>query len=159
MEFDIIDFEKSVGPWLGRTVKLVDYHMHEAFKAADLDLTKEQMVVLKKLHKQDGRNQNELAFLTYRDKSSLARLLTKMERKKYIRREQSTHDRRVKQVFLTEIGKTIYSQTRPVIKELIDKMERNISFEDKEKMIGLLKKVQANFEPALTFNKGLTNID
>lgn len=152
-EFDIIDFETSIGPWLGRTMKLVDYHMQEAFQSAGLDLTKEQMVVLKKLDEQDGLNQNELAFLTYRDKSSLARLLSKMELKKYIKREQSAHDKRVNQVFLTKEGKAIYSKTRPVIKKLIDKMEQNISFEEKEWMISLLQKVQVNFEPELTFDK------
>lgn len=149
----LIDFEKSIGPWMGRTMKIVDYHMHEAFHNAGLDLTKEQMVVLKKLHEQDGLNQNELAYLTYRDKSSLARLLSKMERKKYIKREQGAQDKRVNQVFLTEVGKAIYIQTRPVIKQLIDKMERNISFEEKERMITLLQKVQVNFEPKLTFKK------
>ena len=74
-----IDFENSIGPWLGRTMKMLDYHMLETFQNAGLDLTKEQMVILKKLHFEDGLNQNELAFLTYRNKSSLARLLLKMK--------------------------------------------------------------------------------
>ncbi|MEP3209257.1 MAG: MarR family transcriptional regulator [Maribacter sp.] len=148
-----IDFERSIGPWLGRTMKLLDYHMHEALQSAGLDLTKEQMVVLKKLHQKDGLNQNELAFLTYRDKSSLARLLSKMERKKYIIRKQSTDDKRVNQVFLTKTGRATYLKTRPVIKKLINKMEQNISTEEKVQMIDLLQKVQVNFEPELTFNK------
>ncbi len=146
-----IDFEKSIGPWLGRTMKLVDYHMNESFANAGLDLTKEQMVVLKKLDENDGLNQNELAFLTYRDKSSLARLLTKMESKKYIRRKQSVDDKRMNQVFLTSEGKKVYNKTRPVIKELIDKMERNINDKEKGQMITLLKKVQRNFEEEITF--------
>lgn len=146
-----IDFEKSIGPWLGRTMKLVDYHMNESFTNAGLDLTKEQMVVLKKLDENDGLNQNELAFLTYRDKSSLTRLLTKMESKKYITRRQNVEDKREKQVFLTSEGKKVYDRTRPVIKALIDKMERNVSVEEKKEMIVLLKKVQENFEPGITF--------
>jgi DNA-binding MarR family transcriptional regulator len=147
----VVDFEKSIGPWLGRTMKMVDYHMAIAFENAGLDLTKEQMVILKKLHDQDGLNQNELAFLTYRDKSSLARLLTKMESKKYIERKQSKEDKRVNQVFLTTYGKAVYSETRPIIKVLIDKMERNISTEQKKQMIGLLQKVQENFKPESAF--------
>ena len=146
-----IDFERSIGPWLGRTMKQVDYHMNESFANTGLDLTKEQMVVLKKLDENDGLNQNELAFLTYRDKSSLARLLTKMESKKYILRRQSEADKRVNQVFLTPEGKKVYDRTRPVIKELIDKMERNISLKEKDQMIALLKKIQENFEPGITF--------
>lgn len=130
-------------------MKLVDYHMNEAFENAGLDLTKEQMVVLKKLEERDGLNQNELAYLTYRNKSSLARLLAKMESKQYIRRKQARTDKRMNQVFLTEQGKTVYQKTRPVIQGLITKMERNISTEEKDDMIALLKRVQRNFEPMM----------
>ena len=140
-----IDFEKSIGPWLGKTVKLVDYHMHEAFSEAKLDLTKEQMVVLKKLHVKDGLNQNELAFLTYRDKSSLARLLSKMESKNYITRKQSNEDRRSNEVFLTDAGRGVYKKARPVIKKLIDNMEYGITEEEKQQIIHILRRVQANF--------------
>ena len=77
----VVDLENSVGPWIGKTTKIVDYYLHEALQQHGLDLTKEQMIVLKKLHQKDGLNQNELASLTWRDKSSLARLLTKMERR------------------------------------------------------------------------------
>ena len=140
-----IDFEKSIGPWLGKTVKLVDYHMHEAFNKAKLDLTKEQMVVLKKLNTEDGLSQNELAFLTYRDKSSLARLLSKMESKNYITREQCAEDKRSNKIFLTDVGKAVYKKTRPVIKNLIDSMEHGITEEEKQQVIRILKKVQSNF--------------
>ncbi len=76
-----IDFEASIAPWLGKTTKIVDYYIHEAMNARGLDLTKEQMIVLKKLHDCDGLPQSELAFLTLRNKSTLTRLLVKMERK------------------------------------------------------------------------------
>jgi DNA-binding MarR family transcriptional regulator len=141
-----IDFERSIGPWLGRTMKMVDYHMLETFQKAGLDLTKEQMVILKKLHYQDGLNQNELAFLTYRDKSSLARLLFKMEDKGYIIRKQNIEDKRINEVFLTEVGRKVYEKTRPVIKDLIMLMEAGIAEEEKQQIINTLKKVQKNFE-------------
>ncbi len=140
-----IDFENSIGPWIGKTIKIVDYHMHEAMARHGLDLSKEQMIVLKKLTERDGLNQNELAFLTYRDKSSLARLLSKMEQKNYIFRKQNSEDKRINEVFLTDTGKSIYQKTRPVIKEIIDTMEQDITQEEKKLVIGILKKVQGNF--------------
>jgi len=139
-----IDFEKSVGPWLGRTVKMVDYHLQEAFQNAGLDLTKEQMVVLKKLHEQDGLNQNELAFLTFRDKSSLARLLSKMEKKQYIIRKQHIEDKRINNVFLTEHGKAIFTKTRPSVQNVIDLIENGVSASEKNQIITILKKIQTN---------------
>jgi DNA-binding MarR family transcriptional regulator len=140
-----IDFETSIAPWLGKTAKIVDYYIHEALCEKDLNLTKEQMIVLKKLHDRDGLPQNELAFLTLRDKSSLTRLLVKMEKKEYIIRKQSITDKRINNVFLTDLGKEIFKKTRPIIKNIIDTMEQNISVVDKQQMIKLLQKIQFNF--------------
>lgn len=140
-----IDFETSIGPWLGRTVKMVDYHLQEAFDSYGVDLTKEQMVVLKKLFEQDGINQNELASLTYRDKSSLARLLSKMEAKNYIKRVQSEEDKRNNEIFITPHGTKTFKDTRPIIQEIIDTMENGLDQDDKLLIISVLKKVQNNF--------------
>lgn len=140
-----IDFENSIGPWLGKTVKIVDYFLQESLNKVDLNLTKEQMIVLKKLHDQDGLNQNELAFLTIRNKSSLTRLLTKMEHKNYITRKQSVEDKRINRVFVTQLGREIFQKTIPVMSQLIDRMENNISDSEKLQIIKILKKIQLNF--------------
>ena len=145
MNSNEIDFENSIGPWLGKTVKILDFFVQEYFNKAQLDLTKEQMVVLKKLSFEDGLNQNELAFLTLRNKSSLTRLLSKMETKEYIKREQDSSDKRIKRVFITEKGKAIFQKSRPVIKNIITRIEDNISEKEKQEMIKTLKKIQSNF--------------
>lgn len=140
-----VDFEKSIAPWLGKTMKIVDFYIHEAMQLQAIDLSKEQMIALKKLHDHDGLHQSELAFLTLRNKSSLTRLLVKMENKNYIIRKQSKNDKRVNKVFLTDLGREIFKKTRPLIKDIIDKMEKNITSSEKEQMIQLLKKIQFNF--------------
>ncbi|MBT8305960.1 MAG: MarR family transcriptional regulator [Maribacter sp.] len=142
---EYIDFENSIGPWLGKTSKIVDYYLHELLLKHGLDLSKEQMITLKKLHDKDGLNQNELAFLTFRDKSSLARLLSKMEKKNYIQRKQSKEDKRINEVFLTSKGKAVFKQSKPAIREFIATMEHNITSEERKHMINILKKIQFNF--------------
>lgn len=139
-----IDFENSIVPWLGRTIKVIDYAFQELLNHYNIDLTKEQMVVLKKLHDKDGLNQNELAFLTLRNKSSLTRLLSKMENKKYILRRQSKTDKRVNNVYLTTLGKAIFSKTKPVLKEWITNIETGMSIEEKQFIINTLKQIQLN---------------
>ncbi len=141
----LIDFERSLGPWIGRTSKMVDYYFQEGLENHGLDLTKEQMVVLKKVNDQDGLNQNELAFLTFRDKSSLARLLVKMERKGYIYRRQNSQDKRINEVFLTPEGEEIYKRCKVVIKEILETMEQNLSETEILDTIRILKQVQQNF--------------
>ncbi|MCT4630647.1 MarR family winged helix-turn-helix transcriptional regulator [Winogradskyella sp.] len=145
MKSNDIDFENSLAPWMGKTVKITEYYLHKGFKENGLDLTKEQMIVLKKLHDNDGINQNELAFLVLRDKSSLARLLSKMEKKGYIKRLQCENDKRCNNVFLTNIGKEMFSKCKPIIKELIQILEKGITKEEKKIVINILKKAQNNF--------------
>ena len=141
-----IDFENSIAPWLGRTSKVVDYYLHDLLNQFGLDMSKEQVITLKMLHDNDGDglNQNDLAFLTSRDKSSLARLLSKMEKKKYILRKQHLEDKRVNQVFLTDEGRSVYKQAKVVLKELICSMEKDISQTEKKQLVNILKKVQFN---------------
>ena len=140
-----IDFENSIGPWIGRTMKVIDYYLHEEIKSENLDLTKEQIIILKNLFFNDGINQNELACLTFRDKSSLTRLLVKMEKKNYIKRVKSKEDKRINKVFITSTGKEMFVQTRPIIKKIMNTMEENISNKEQQIMISLLKKIQTNF--------------
>ncbi len=140
-----IDFENSIGPWLGKTSKIVDYYLHELLLKQGLDLSKEQMITLKKLHDKDGLNQNELALLTFRDKSSLARLLSKMEKKNYILRKQNKEDKRINEVFLTNKGRAVFKQSKPAIRKFMAIMEQNITSEERKHMIKILRKIQFNF--------------
>ncbi|GAA3634512.1 MarR family winged helix-turn-helix transcriptional regulator [Flavivirga jejuensis] len=142
-----VDFENSIAPWLGKTAKVIEYHFQEKFNDANLDLTKEQMVVLKKLHYDDGLSQNDLAFLTLRNKSSLTRLLSKMEKKGYIIRQQSNVDKRVNKVFLTQKGRDTFVLVKPVVKEMMAKIEQNITDSEKKLIINMLKRIQSNFGP------------
>ena len=104
------------------------------------------MIVLKRLHDKDGLSQNELAFLTLRNKSSLTRLLSKMEKKNYILRKQSKEDKRINHVYLTGFGEETFKKTKPAIREMIFTMEQNISDSEKQQMIKTLKKIQQNFD-------------
>ena len=139
-------FDNSIGPWLGKTVKILEYYLQEKFNKYNLDLTKEQMIVLKKLQDKDGLSQNELAFLTLRNKSSLTRLLTKMEKKNYILRRQSSDDKRINLVYITELGEKIFKNCMPAIKEMITTTEQHISISENDLIIKTLKKIQSNFD-------------
>lgn len=145
-----IDFENSIGPWLGKTIKIIDIKLHEQFSLHGLDLTKEQMVVLKKLSIKDGLNQNELATLTLRNKSSLTRLVCKMEKKGFIIRKTCNEDKRNKHLFITSLGKETFNKSIPIMKTMIATIQIGISEAEKKTMIRLLKQIQANFNETTT---------
>lgn len=120
--------------------------MSEKFKQHGLDLTKIQWLMLKKLCDKDGQLQKELAFLTDRDKASLARLVATMERKGLIIRVPSEKDKRARQIFMTENGREIFQKSLPVVKEIINEIQAGINTKELELVTHVLKKIQLNIK-------------
>ncbi len=139
-----MEFDKTLGPWLGRTMKMLDFHIQDMFSEKGIVLTKTQWIVLKKLKDKDGRAQQELAFITNRDKGSLTRLIHTLEKKELVERIPSKSDKRSNLIFLTEKGKEIFDETIPVMKNVLSVMQTDISMEEIEATIKVIKKVQQN---------------
>jgi DNA-binding MarR family transcriptional regulator len=105
--------------------------MTREFKANDVHLSKEQAIVLKRLCDKDGQPQNDLTIVTSRDKTSLTRLLAKMESKELIKRQQSDVDKRVNLVYITNKGLSEIEKATPVV---LDIFNRAISGIDNERI-------------------------
>ena len=138
------EFDNTLLPWLGRTLKLIDLYIANHFQEQNIDLTKVQMIMLLRLFVNDGQPQNDLALLTNRDKASLTRLLDTMERKGLVVRVLSKDDKRIKLVHITKKGVELYESIRPVIKQMILKVQHEISEKDVQFTIKILKKLQLN---------------
>jgi len=139
-----MDLENTLGPWLGRTMKMMDYHFQDAFKKANINLTKQQWIVLKQLSVNDGMPQNELAFITERDKTSLTRLISSMERKNFVARIPSKIDKRINLIYITTFGRQSFEQTYPTIHTIIQTLQKDLTKEEVESTIKVLQKIQSN---------------
>ena len=139
-----MDFENTLGPWLGKTMKMMDCYFQDTFQRGNIDLTKNQWIVLKKLNEVDGRHQNELAFITSRDKTSLTRLISTMEKKELVVRIPSKIDKRINHIHLTKNGKIVYSKTIPILEEILETLQHQLSDNEIETVIKVLKKIQRN---------------
>jgi DNA-binding MarR family transcriptional regulator len=103
---EMYDLE-SLGCLIFRVNRLMVNLLNRRFKEAGHDITIEQFQVLLHLWEHDGLLQSDLAECTQKDKASLARTLDIMERKNLIIRIIADSDRRQKQVYLTNKGKTL----------------------------------------------------
>ena len=137
-------FEKTLLPYLGKTAKLAGFYFIDIFHDNGIELSKEQWIVLKKLHDKDSQIQNDLAFITNRSKTSLTRLINTMEKKDLVYRAISTKDKRINYVRLTEKGKKTFLSSLPVIKQLTEELQKNVSQEDLMTTIEVLKQIQNN---------------
>ena len=131
-------------PWIGKTAKFMDYYISDVMKSHGVDISKEQFIVLKHLHEQDGRKQNDLAFITNRSKTALTRLIQTMEKKGFVKRCVSPEDMRINNVFLTANGKNVWETSLPYFKEIIKELQQDIPEKDLEVAQAVLKKIQEN---------------
>ena len=99
-----------------------------------------------RLKEENGLPQNSLAFITNRDKATLTRLLTTMEKKNLVARIPSDTDHRVNRIYITARGEKILKEAQLVIQDIIRDIERGITEEEKETVTSTLKKVIHNIK-------------
>lgn len=106
----------------------------------NIDVTFEMLHILRCLDKVDSKvNQQELANLTYKDKSSLSYLIKNMEKRRLVTREEDSSDKRNKLVLLTAKGEKLYAEIRKIIDDVYVKLEENVNPEHIQLCIEYMK--------------------
>lgn len=131
---------------LGKTFKMLSYCIKGEMEKSGLDITREQGMLLRRLNIEDGLIQNDLAWVTDRDKTSLARLLSKMEDRELVRRENDEDDKRAKRVYLTSKGRKMASQINDVLSESSNRFFRGMNHDDMALAMSLLLRIQNNLD-------------
>ena len=144
-------FENALLPNLGKTAKLTGNYFNDTFHKNGIDLSREQWLVLKKLHDNDCQIQNDLASITDRSKTSLTRLINTMEKKGLVYRVLSNEDKRANHIHLSESGKETFLHSIPVLEKLMAELQEDISQNDLNKAIEVLDQIQNNINKKLNF--------
>jgi DNA-binding MarR family transcriptional regulator len=137
-------FEKATIPWIGKAMKSIDLFIAARLSESGIHLTRQQVVLMKILYQDGPLPQNDLAFLTDRDKTSLTRLLSGMEKKNLVARIPSTEDKRVNLVHLTKNGEKVLNETSPTLLDIIRELEDGISEAEKDCVIKVMKQIREN---------------
>lgn len=141
--------ENLMMPWIGKTMKHIDLYIATKMAEHGMNLTRQQVILLKILFHDGPLPQHDLAFLTDRDKTSLTRLLSTMEKKNLVARITSPEDKRVNMVHLTKNGEKVLNETAPVLLEVIMHMQEGITEDEQKTVIGVTRKIQENIEKHL----------
>jgi len=142
----MIEIEKTLMPWIGKSMKVIDYFFMDRFAKNNIELTKVQWLLLKRLKDMNGESQHNLAFLTNRDKASLTRLLTTMEKKNLVARIPSDSDQRINRIYITTHGDRILKLAIPVVESMIEEMQDGLSEDERRIAIQALKKLMNNIK-------------
>ena len=136
--------EDLMMPWIGKAMKHIDLFIATKMAEHGVNLNRQQVILLKILFHDGPLPQNDLAFLTDRDKASLTRLLTTMEKKNLVARITSPEDKRVNLVHLTKNGEKVLNEVAPILLGVIMQMQNGVSEEEQKTVIDVMKKIQDN---------------
>lgn len=149
MEIDInkSDFNKTLAPWIGKTSKMMNIYLSDIFLENNVQVTKEQWIVLKILHEDKDRIcQNELAFITDRNKASLTRLINVMEKNKLVVRIACEEDSRKNLIHITETGKQLFLKMKPLMLESMKILQKGITKDEISNFMAVITKIQNNLK-------------
>ena len=104
-------------------------------------LKKKQIIHLRVLSLRNGIAQNDLAFITDRDKTSLTRLISTMERKGLLKRKNCKLDKRINNVFITQKGLKDTKNAFPIIINEIDNIQHKLDNDEIDTTIKVLKQI------------------
>lgn len=105
----------------------------------NIDLTFEMLHILRTLDRREKMNQQELANLSFKDKSSLSYLIKNLEKRELVCRQEDETDKRSKLVLLTPKGKQLYTQVKALVEEVYQKIESEVNIEQMRICIDYMK--------------------
>ncbi|SNR34376.1 DNA-binding transcriptional regulator, MarR family [Lutibacter agarilyticus] len=122
-------------------------YIADVFHEHNIAISKQQWIILKILsenHK--GVIQNELAFITDRNKASLTRLINGMEKNLLVSRVQSKKDSRKNIINITTKGSELFLKTKPLILNSVLKIQEGITEDEMNSFINIMSKIQLNLK-------------
>ena len=134
--------EKFIGFIIYRAALAMRSSLQRTLKERGLDITPEQCGILHVLHDEEGLSQKEIGVILFKDKPNVSRMLDALERKGLIFRQPT--DRRRYAIFLTEAGKTLLEEIRPLGMHLEEKAVKGLLAREIEALEGMLNKIYAN---------------
>jgi DNA-binding MarR family transcriptional regulator len=110
----------------------------------DPDLSFELLEIIGLLWRKDGINQQEIADIVSKDKSSVTYLINSLVKRGLVERVENKDDRRHKQIFLTQSGKQKRKIIFPWVLDLYQQAAGDIDANEMKNAIFLVKKMIAN---------------
>ncbi|MCW1964329.1 MarR family winged helix-turn-helix transcriptional regulator [Chryseobacterium viscerum] len=130
LSLDISTFQEALPRKVSNLQSAIRNRILADFAREGIHITLEMYLVLRCLWEKDGRNQQEISDILYRDKASLTNLIDNLEKRNLVVRVQNQNDRRNKNIFLTEEGRGIKDKVIPMISNILLEIENSVSEND-----------------------------
>ena len=138
MEQPIGDF---FGRWIGISAHRISHLMTKTLQKHGFDMTHEQLVLLLIISREKGINQKELAHKLDRDKTSIARSISKLEKNHKLVRIQTAEDKRINNLYLTKEGVQLLEDIYPVFNMVRQQLKEGFTQEETDMVVSFMKRL------------------
>ena len=135
---------QRIGVRLARVGMLSKAFAIQTFNKLNIEITPEQFIILMALNDNDGIYQRQLANMTFKDRPNINRIVSILESGKYIVSQCSSNGRQIKQLFITDKGKSICNKILPIIFDVWNTTTKGLEENEIEQFINTLQKIEQN---------------
>jgi len=140
------DIDNAVGYAVGHAAARIKIALRRAFLAAGHDVTPDQWVVLYRLLENEGLTQVALGERTVKDKTTITRILDRLEARSLLTRQRAPDDRRSQRLYLTETGRSLAQSLVPIVQTFADAAYAGLSEADKTALRDILARIEAGLD-------------
>lgn len=135
------DSTEFFGRWIGITAHRLSHLMSKTLHKNGFDMTHEQLILLLIISREKGINQKELSQRLDRDKTSIARSISKLEKSHRVVRIQVGEDKRINNLYLTKEGSQLLDEIFPVFKAVRAELTQEFTVEEIETVVSFMKRL------------------
>ncbi|GMT44078.1 MAG: hypothetical protein IEMM0003_0897 [bacterium] len=129
-------FRDSLSYHLNKVTNAIRYQFNKYLKS--FEITGEQFAIMKIIQEHANLSQNQIAKIISKDKTTIARAIDLLEKKKLISKKRSADDRRTYLIEINESGRQILSQAIPIAIRYNKIIKDRISDKDEEAFLRVL---------------------
>ena len=144
------EFDRVVLYWVHRLSFLARKDLQRRLNDQGFQVTPEEWALLMHLWRQDGQTTGELAATTFRDRTTVTRLVDGMVGKGHVERRPDPGDRRRVRVHLTKNGQGLQEKLVPIARGLIADAVDGIAEDDVAATMRTLRRMMDNLSPKTT---------
>lgn len=161
-----IFYEPALGPLLNELSRLMRREFDRRLRAAGVQLTRAQWLILYSVAQEEGLTQSELAEVLELERMTVGRHAMRLEAEGWLERRPDLGDARVFRLFLKVKGQRMLARLEPVVERLrrdyfsgIDPQRQADLFADLLKIrenllaLGLSRETSARYEPPSSIAK------
>jgi DNA-binding MarR family transcriptional regulator len=130
-----------IGRWVGMSAHRMALYITKSLHANNFSITHEQLVILKIMWCNEGISQKQLAEKLDRDKTSIARSITLLEKDHKVVRINNKDDERVNSLYLTKEGKELLDELQPLFENIKNEMQEGFTDDEIANAVSFLKKI------------------